>query len=170
MGQKQDSSTLLNIFLGSNQFFCSRQSCVLVSFQGDDGANDLLVATRRNGLLLLSGKVFDKDGNLVVELVENKPKGNINAIYGEPNRPDKSTLQVLDNKDNVALYIHYINGSNLLLEGAFFQPQPVDRHIANSMGLIVGPDTMRIAGRGPTFTHTCMGGAGRSDVLLGGTP
>ncbi len=99
----KEATTVL--LVGSSISWAETFPHAVVKFKG----KDLLVLSTNAIGATVSAEFFDRDGNIVAELVSNKFKINQLNHFGPPERPDKSTLIVRDQQNIEILNIRFMN-------------------------------------------------------------
>jgi hypothetical protein len=81
----------------------------------------MLEVAEKDGGLLVSAKVFDRDGKIIAKIIDNEFFLNRNNMF-RADRPDKSTLEVFDQYDKRVLFVRYLNKRAIAIFGEFYHP------------------------------------------------
>ncbi len=105
------------IFLGSVETWwpASLSSVNLVSFNGQP----LLTFNRIGDALEITALVFDKEGKIIAKIEDGEFTVNQNN-YFMVERPDAHTLRVIDQRNQSALFVHYLNRRAIYITGEFY--------------------------------------------------
>ncbi|HEY4901518.1 MAG TPA: hypothetical protein VIH91_11950 [Terriglobales bacterium] len=121
--------TALNVLLGG----------YLVSFTGDQcavlqvsGQNVLVVQKSKNGLLI-NAKVFDAAEKIIADIDQNTVTVNPNNSFKRIIK--KHSLVVVDQQDNEALNVDFVNAHTVVIHGIFPWPN-------NGSILVIGPSIL----------------------------
>jgi len=80
-----------------------------------------ILSIRRNEYgLFINFKLFDEKGTILVEIIDNKIKKNINN-FCTLERPDEHTLRVLDSNNSEKLFVKYLNPSSIFILGDIYK-------------------------------------------------
>ena len=158
----------LSIFHGDNNFArCTTAACTVVA-GGSPSHNSnevypLLSVKRIGTVYILSTEIYDHDGNIVVDISEDRPHLNRNFI-SDWARPDKSTLIVTDNHNNRVLYVRLLNPKALYVEGVFNLPDKARSLNSNHMVITVAKDDLQVGGN--KFACTNFGEASLAAIVF----
>jgi hypothetical protein len=150
----------LTVFMGASAAVCTTTSCTVIAGVKGDRVSPLVSIERIRSGILLSAKVFDSSGNIVANVEGNKPHINKNFV-SDWNRPDASSLRVIDNHDKQILYLKLLNKNSLYIEGEFNLPDEVRERADVHAQAQISKDTVTL--NHMSFKSTCFGGR---NVLL----
>jgi hypothetical protein len=110
------------ILLGNSASYTTMFPHTILEIRGEE----ILSVSKSDEGLLLSGKVFSRDGRIVAQLIDNEFFINPNN-YFRKDRPDQTSLVVYDQRSREVLRVHFINPSTMKVLGVFHYPgtQPV---------------------------------------------
>jgi hypothetical protein len=87
------------------------------------GKEDMITMNRREGGgISISAKIYSEDGRIVTKVLKNAFDINRNNIFKEE-RPDDSTLIVIDQHDQRVLYIRYRNKYEIQFDARLWSPE-----------------------------------------------
>lgn len=151
----------LKIFLGEHNFSqCSGTSCTVIAAgtaSGDFSKIFPLLSVKRHGdVYVLDTEIYDTSGNIVVNIEGGKPHLNKNFV-SDWQRPDKSTLAVIDNHNERVLYVKLLNGGALYIEGVFNLPDKARSEGVKHPVLKISKEELRTGTN--VFVDSCLGEA-----------
>ncbi len=149
----------LMVLYGSNVASCQTESCVIVA--GDTFVNNrvadivpLITIHKVKSGLLLDIRVFDKDGNINANIVDNRPHLNRNFV-SDFNRPDEHSLWVKDNHDHLVLSVRLLNSNSLRIEGIFNLPEEVRVSRSTHNSVQISKDSLTLEPAHTETSYTC---------------
>lgn len=87
------------------------------------GKEDMITMDRlEGGGISISVKIYSEDGRIVTKVLKNAFDVNRNNIFKEE-RPDDSTLIVIDQRDQRVLYIRYRNKYEIQFDARLWYPE-----------------------------------------------
>jgi hypothetical protein len=88
--------------------------------------NDRIILDRgADGLLSVSAQVFSNDGKIIADVFRNAFNINENNIFTK-DRIDDSTLKIVDQNNEMVLYIRYINRKEIVFDAKLYYPDSGD--------------------------------------------
>jgi hypothetical protein len=108
----------LHIVLGNNLFYITAEQKT-VDILSVNGVPILQFRRRPNGLAL-SGKIYDRQGAIVV--IENNEFQRSKTNSFSMKRSDRHTLTIFDPWDAPVLYIHFLNPSTIYMTAKLYYP------------------------------------------------
>jgi hypothetical protein len=106
---------ILTIRAGGNQFECLKFPCNVIR----TNSKELLWIDGKKGSLKVEARVLAEDGTVIAGIEHSQFFVNPNRTWRPPVRDDKSSLRVVDEKDNVVLKLRFANRNTLIVEGLF---------------------------------------------------
>ncbi len=141
----------LKIYLGNSVAWTSASEHTVLEM----GGADILALRRAIKGLALSAKVYDKDGRVVAQIVDNHFYINPENFF-RVETPDEHSLVVYDQHATKVLDVRYLNPSSVRVLGVFYYPRTLPVRIAENQTLI---GTNR-------FSEYCFGN-GQVDIAVG---
>lgn len=140
------------IYVGNSIAHTSAQSFTLIEV----GDEKLIYVERTSVGLVITATIRDQSGAVVAKITRNVFKSESNAKY-EPKSPDAHTFYVLDDKDQVILFVDYLNPNALKVLGRFYYP---------GYPAIIIEEEKQIIG-GTIHVRSCFGSFKQSALKLG---
>lgn len=122
----------LLIFLGQNVACVGAFPYNVICQSGEP----MLTLNTVDGELLLSCRIFDANGKILCELVDNKFTVNPNLVF-RLERPSLDRLIIIDDESREALNVQYINAHSVRISGDF--------HLRRGIRIHIGNDVMRFS-------------------------
>lgn len=113
------SKRALTVELGPTSVLCVTDKCVILSDETSSESSPILSVERRGSSLVVNATVFGPDGDILAVIDKNQPHINKNRLFGW-SRPNAHELDLVDNHNNNALHIEFINSNSLRVKGTFF--------------------------------------------------
>jgi len=110
-------SGAVKVFLGSSLAFAPRFPAKLVSL----GNGVVLALDKSRDGLLIDAIVTDSDGRMIADIRKNLFTINQNNVFRRE-RPDKSTIRVIDQFNRQVLYVRYLSSHAVKILGSFTEP------------------------------------------------
>jgi hypothetical protein len=139
----------IKFFFGQVLLYQSKFPITVVRMAGED----LLSLKKVNKGFLISAKIFSDDGRIVTQIEDNKIYINRNN-YFRPERPNKHTFSVHDQRARKVLDIYFINPNTIRILGIFNAP--------NRRPLII--EENRVVAELNAFSGICMG-EGKTSII-----
>jgi hypothetical protein len=84
-----------------------------------NGKNRIVLDRNKSGNITLTAEVFSADGKILTDVFKNAFTINKNNIF-RMERPDDSTLKIVDQNNEQALYMRYLNKTELKFEAKLY--------------------------------------------------
>jgi len=95
--------------------WCTKDSCGVI-----EGQDTHILGMKRNGnFLVLNAEVFGSDGRILASIEEGKVIVNGNNAF-RWNRPDSHTIEVIDQQNQKALSVDFVNPTTVVVGGIFY--------------------------------------------------
>jgi hypothetical protein len=146
----------LKIFYGSNLAYCSYDHCNIVVAEVGKENVPLISAQRIKKGIVLSARIYDKDGNIVAKIEDDRPYINRNFV-SDFNRPDEHSLWIKDNHDTEVLNVRLLNPTSLRIEGVFNLPYDPSLSAPIRQYITISKDALTFEPQGPSYTGDCSG-------------
>jgi hypothetical protein len=145
----------LVLMSGTNAYITDKFPHTAIAFACDD---ILKIDRDQNGRIGITLTIRDKDGKVVVDLDHGRFDVNKNNYFklDHPNR-SRSTISIVDQYNQQALYLHLANDNVLQFRARF-----------NYRGIPIQIDDLHPFGGTNTFSGSCFGYSIRADVQIGG--
>ena len=136
------------IYWGNSTSFSNQKYLSLIQVRN----RELLGMDRdARGNILVNAEVFGEDKKIIVEIHNNNFTVNQNNIF-KMERPDRSSLRVVDQYNRPALSVRYLNSHAIKVLGLFYSPEL-------SMPIRIEENQQTFGNIG-TFSATCLDGGG----------
>ena len=90
-----------------------------------NGKDRIILDRGADGVLFVSAQIFSNDGKIIADVFRNAFNINKNNIFTKT-RIDDSTLKVVDQNNEIALYIRYINRKEIVFDAKLYYPDSGD--------------------------------------------
>lgn len=137
----------MTVVLGNNIASTQGRSMQIVQMYGEP----LLNINLSDDGILVSGKIYNQEGRILVKLDKNEWRVANYAPWYE--RPDAHTLRVYDERDNEVLSLNYVNSHVVMVTGIFRSPADPHSPLIVEKDKITGPNKS-------VFKRNCVVNAG----------
>jgi hypothetical protein len=117
--EKASAVEPLVVHFGPDTEVCLDTFCPVIVGGTREEPSILLSVTRGKHEVQVSAEVYDKDAEIVAEIKDNVPHINRNKLF-DWIRPNKSTLDLIDNKNKRIMHLALTDNRTLDVEGVFY--------------------------------------------------
>lgn len=119
-GTPPDGAT--TFLFGSTTSFSTRFPFPLVVIDGEP----VVIVDRSDNGLMISATIRNHNGDLLARIDSNKFDFDKYGVYGEPIRPDRHTLIIIDKKGDTALDVRFLNQNTVMVLGKFYSEKKTE--------------------------------------------